>query len=195
MNPATNSSTNLWDQTSLVWYALYTKHQHERNAAKILAQKGFEALAPVYPVKHRWQDRTKEILLPVFPCYLFVRASIDRKLDILRTPGVFSMVSSAGHPCVVPAEDIQLVRRVSSNPVLMEPHAYLRSGEFVRVRVGPFAGLVGVLIRIKNLSRVVLSVELLQKSVALELDASILDPCDSPRGSAMRELTESRRIA
>jgi transcription antitermination factor NusG len=183
------------DQTSPAWYALYTRHQHEKSAAHILTQKGFEALVPLYSEKHHWGDRHKEVLLPIFPCYLFVRAGMDRKLDILQTPGIFSIVSSVGQPCVVPEQDIHLVRQLSSNPAKVQPHSYLRTGQFVRVRVGPFAGLAGVLTRIKNISRVVLSVELLQKSVALELDASILDPIDSPRESVFQELTESCRIA
>jgi transcription antitermination factor NusG len=177
------------------WYALYTKHQHEKSAADILRLKGFETLAPTYRAKHRWKDRTKELLLPVFPCYVFVRSAMQRKLDILRTPGVFCMVSSAGQPCVVPEDDMELVRQVSASSVPVEPHPYLRTGEYVRISSGPFAGHKGVLTRIKNGLRVVLSVELLQKSVALELDASVLEPWDSPRVPAVAEMTVSRHIA
>jgi transcription antitermination factor NusG len=182
-------------QEASAWYALYTKHQHEKSAADILCLKGFETIAPMYRAKHRWKDRTKELLLPVFPCYVFVRSTMQRKLDILRTPGVFWMVSSAGQPCIVPEDDMELVRQVSASPIPVEPYPYLRTGEHVRVCSGPFAGHKGILTRIKNSLRVVLSVELLQKSVALELDASLLEPWDSPRVSALPELTESRRIA
>jgi transcription antitermination factor NusG len=157
------------------WYALYTKHQHEKKAADVLRSKKFDVLLPLYSSIHQWEDRKKEVFLPVFPCYLFIRTSSDRKLDILRTPGVFLMVSSAGRPCVVPEQDIDVVRRIASEPHHIEPHSYPGTGEFVRVRVGPFAGLKGVLTRVKNQLRVVVSIQFLKKSVALELDASNLE--------------------
>jgi len=163
-----------WESTP-AWYALYTKHQHEKKAADILRKKNFDVLLPLYSSIHQWEDRKKEVFLPVFPCYLFIRTSPDRKLDILRTPGVFLMVSSAARPCVVPEQDIDMVRRIASVPQRLEPHSYPGTGEFVRVRVGPFAGLKGVLTRVKNQLRVVVSIHLLKKSVALELDASSLE--------------------
>lgn len=162
-------------ESELSWYALYTKHQHEKKAADILRKKSFDVLLPLYSSIHQWEDRKKEVFLPVFPCYLFIRMSPERKLDILRTPGVFQMVSSAARPCVVPEQDIDMVRRISLVPHRIEPHAYLERGELVRVRVGPFAGLKGVLTRVKNRLRVVMSLNLLKKSVALELDASSLE--------------------
>jgi transcription antitermination factor NusG len=162
-------------QSEPSWYALYTKHQHEKKAADMLRKKNFDVLLPLYSSINQWEDRKKEIFLPVFPCYLFIHASADRKLDILRTPGVFLMVSSAARPCVVPEQDIDMIRRISSAPDRIEPHSYLETGEFVRVRVGPFAGLKGILTRVKNRLRVVMSIDLLKKSLALELDASSLE--------------------
>ncbi len=162
-------------ESEVSWYALYTKHQHEKKAAEILRKKNFDVLLPLYSSVNQWEDRKKEVFLPVFPCYLFVRSSPDQKLNILRTPGVFLMVSSAARPCVVPEQDIDMIRRISLVPGRIEPHSYLETGEFVHVRVGPFAGLKGVLTRVKNRLRVVMSVKLLNKSVALELDAASLE--------------------
>ncbi len=162
-------------ESALSWYALYTKHQHEKKAADILRKKDFDVLLPLYSSIHKWEDRKKEVFLPVFPCYLFVRSAPEQKLDILRTPGVFLMVSSAARPCVVPEQDIDMIRRISSVPDRIEPHSYLETGELVRVRVGPFAGLKGVLTRVKNRLRVVMSVELLRNSVSLEVDAASLE--------------------
>jgi transcription antitermination factor NusG len=159
------------------WYALYTKHQHEKSAADLLVRKQFEVLSPLYSSTRRWKDRTKQgVLLPVFPCYLFVHTTLDRKLEVVRTPGIFSMVSSGGLACEVPEQDIQMVRKICSEPSRIEPHPYLCTGETVRVRTGPFAGLSGVITRLKNGFRVVLSIALLQKSVAVELDALSLEP-------------------
>jgi transcription antitermination factor NusG len=167
------------------WYALYTKHQHEKSAADLLVRKNFEVLSPLYSSTRRWQDRTKTgVLLPVFPCYLFVCTTLSRKPEVLRTPGIFSMVSSAGQACEVPEHDIQMVRQICSDPARIAPHPYLCAGETVRVRTGPFAGLTGVITRFKNGFRVVLSIALLQKSVALELDAFSLEPEASPATQA-----------
>jgi transcription antitermination factor NusG len=183
------------EEPGLAWYALYTKHQHEKRASDLLAKKDFEVLTPLYRATHRWKDRRKDVLLPLFPCYLFVRTTLSRKVELLRTPGIFWMVSSGGQACIVPEQDIQMVRRLSSEPERVRPHSYLSAGESIRVRGGPFAGLRGILTRVKSTFRVVLSVELLQRSVALELDASHLELCDSPRESVLFTRTESRRIA
>ena len=148
----------------------------ERDWAEMESNSESEvAWLALYTAIHQWEDRKKEVALPVFPCYVFIRTSPERKLEILRTPGVFQIVSSAARPCVVPEQDIDMVRRISSVPHRIQPHSYLAKGELVRVRFGPFAGLKGVLARVKNQLRVVVSINLLKKSVALELDASSLE--------------------
>jgi transcription antitermination factor NusG len=157
------------------WYAAYTKHQHEKSAQHILALKGFEVLLPLYRATHRWKDRNKEVQLPVFPCYLFLRANLERKTDILRTPGVFGLVESAGQATEVPDTDMDMVRRIASGAVKVEPHAYLKNGDYVRVTRGPLADVEGILVRVKNQYRVVLAVEMLQKAVAIEVDLSVVE--------------------
>jgi transcription antitermination factor NusG len=195
MKTALNEVRHSNEESGLAWYALYTKHQHEKKAADLLARKEFDVLLPLYSAMHKWKDRKVEVLLPVFPGYLFVRTTLSRKLDLLCTSGVFWMVSSAGQACIVPERDIQMVRRISSAPQRIQPHAYLSAGELVRVRVGPFAGLRGVLTRVKSSFRVVLSLELLQKSVALELDASQIELCAPSCESSLPARGEARRIA
>jgi transcription antitermination factor NusG len=162
------------------WYAVYTKHQHEKSATELLAKKGFEVLLPLYGATHRWKDRVKNVLLPVFPCYLFLRTNLQRKLDILRTPGVFWLVENGGHACPVPESDIEAVRRIAQSPGQLKPHPYLKSGDRVRVRVGPLMGVEGILARVKNEYRVVVSMDLLQKAVAVEVDISIVEPVQGP---------------
>lgn len=157
------------------WYAAYTKHQHEKTASQLLSGKGFQVFLPLYRAEHCWKDRNKVVSLPVFPCYLFLRTSLERRAEVLRTPGVFCLVESAGRPCEVPESEIEAVRRIAQVQARIEPHPYLKCGERVRVREGALVGIEGVLAKVRNRYRVVLSVELLQKSVAVEVDLSDLE--------------------
>jgi transcription antitermination factor NusG len=157
------------------WYAVYTKHQHEKSATNLLARKGFNVLLPLYHTAHRWKDRMQIVALPVFPCYLFLRASLQRKLEILQTPGVFWLVGQGGHASLVPDSDIESIRKIMQGRAHAEPHPYLKSGDRVRVLAGPMAGVEGILTRVKNRYRVVLSVDLLQKAVAVEVDISSVE--------------------
>jgi transcription antitermination factor NusG len=158
------------------WYALYTKHQHEKTARDHLARKGFEVLLPLYRTAHRWKDRTKILQLPAFPCYLFIRAELDRKVDVLKTPGVFWFVESGGRACEVPESDVAGIRKIVESSARVEPHRFLKSGEFVQISRGPLAGVQGILTRIKNNYRVVLSVDVLQRGIAVEVDLSMIEP-------------------
>lgn len=170
------------------WYAVYTKHQHEKTASDLLMKKGFEVLLPLYRAKHRWKDRTKVVCLPVFPCYLFLRGGLEKKLEIVKTPGVFWLVESGGRACEVPESDIDVIRKITQSSVRIEPHPFLKCGDLVRVRSGPLTGVSGILTRVKNNYRVVLSVELLQQAVAVEVDLSIVEPLDRTRGDVSPRL-------
>ncbi len=173
------------------WYAVYTKHQHEKSATNFLTRKGFEVLLPLYRAPHRWKDRVQVVALPVFPCYLFLRTKLERKLEILQTPGVFWLVGNGGHASLMPNCEIESIRKITESSEWFEPHPYLKSGDRVRVLSGPLAGVEGILTRIKNRYRVVLSVELLQKAVAVEVDISAVERLESSRSLASRELQRS----
>jgi transcription antitermination factor NusG len=177
------------------WYAAYTKHQHEKTARDFLIQKGFEVLLPLYRAKNRWKDRTKVVFLPVFPCYLFIRADLERKLEILKTPGVFWLVENGGIACEVPESDIDAIRMITRSSAHIEPHPFLKCGELVRVRSGPLTGVAGILARVKNNYRVVLCVDLLQKAVAVEVDRAIVEPIEASRSQSPLGLLESRNLA
>ncbi len=153
------------------WYAAYTRHQHEKVVARNLASKGFETFLPLYGTARRWKDRTKELLLPLFPGYVFLRGRLERWLEIVMIPGVHWLVGSAGQPARIPPAEIEAIRRAVEKGIRIEPHSFLRCGDRVRVKSGPLEGLEGFLVRKKNRSRLVLSVQLLEKSVALEVDA------------------------
>jgi transcription antitermination factor NusG len=160
------------------WYAVYTKHQHEKNAADLLLKKGFEVFLPLIQETRRWKDRSKQVSLPMFPCYLFVRLIGLRRAEILQTPGVFWMVENAGRPYPIPAWEIERIRTVANAGVKVQPHPYLNlsCGTPVRVSRGSLAGLTGILIRVKNQTRVVVSLNLLQKAISVEVDLSNLEP-------------------
>ncbi|MGH9325159.1 MAG: UpxY family transcription antiterminator [Terriglobia bacterium] len=164
--------------TSLIeaeWYALYTRHQHEKTVEDLLSKKGFQVFLPLYKSQRRWKDRIKTLSLPLFPSYVFVHGGMERQLDIIMTPGVYSMVTAAGKVAIIPGEEIEAVRRMVENSVRVEPHPFLKCGDWVRVKAGPLAGIEGILTRIKGLFRLVISVEMLQQSVAVEVDASVVE--------------------
>lgn len=162
-------------EASTCWYALYTRHQHEKAVARSLANKGFETFLPLYTVLNRWKDRIKQISLPLFPCYVFLRGGMERRLEILTTPGIHALVGSGGRPAVIPQEEIEAVRRVIEKRMSVEPHPFLKCGDWVRVTSGPLEGVEGILIRKKNFFRLIISVELLKVSAAMEVDASMVE--------------------
>jgi transcription antitermination factor NusG len=154
------------------WFAVCTRHQHEKTAVRNLEYKEFEVFLPLYKERHRWKDRVKEVSVPLFPGYFFVREGFKRWFAILSTPGVSSIVSCGGQPVAIPFSEIEGVKRIVESTLRVEPHPFLKSGDWVRVKHGPIAGVEGVLLRKKNSSRLVLSVEMLGKSAAVEIDAT-----------------------
>jgi transcription antitermination factor NusG len=153
------------------WYALYTRHQHEKMVDQVLTNKGFNTFLPLYATTHNWKDRTKALSLPLFPCYVFLKGGIERRLQILTTPGIYGLVSSAGQPAAIPDIEIEAIRRVVESGARVEAHPYLKCGNWVRVKCGPLTGIEGILVRKKNISRLVLSVEILGTAAAIEVAA------------------------
>jgi len=168
------------------WYALYTRHQHEKTAAEVLTAKGFEVFLPLYPAVRQWKDRIKRLSLPLFPCYVFIQASLDRRLHVMTTPGVHAYVGVEGRAARIPEAEIEGIRRTIDNLLHVEPHPFLRSGDWVRVKSGPLEGIEGILVRKTNQCRLVLSVEMLEKSVAVEVDPAVVER------SAARDVSQNR---
>jgi transcription antitermination factor NusG len=154
------------------WYAVYTRHQHEKTVARILTVKGFETFLPLYQTPRRWQDRVKLLSLPLFPCYVFLKGDLERRLAIATTPGIHAFVLSGGQPASISAVEIDAIRRAIESGSQVEPHPFLKTGEWVRVKSGPFEGIQGILVRKKNLYRLVLSVEMLGKAAAVEVNVT-----------------------
>jgi transcription antitermination factor NusG len=161
---------------SAPWFALYTRHQHEKVVAEMLTAKGFEAFLPLYDSMRLWKDRKKTISLPLFPCYVFVRGPLERKLAMISTPGVHMILYRGENVALIPGEEMQAIQKAVDGPFAVEPHPYLKCGERVRVKRGSLEGVEGVLVRKKNLYRLVLSVNMVAQSVAVEIDAADVEP-------------------
>lgn len=162
------------------WWALYTKHQHEKMVTELLSTKGFEVLLPVYESVRYWKDRKKLLSLPLFPCYVFIRGTMDRKLDVVTTPGVHMILYHGERVATIPEDEIQAIQRTVEGKFKVEPYPFLKCGDRVRVKKGPLEGVEGILIRNKNMSRLVLSVEMLARSVAVEIEATDVEPAAAP---------------
>jgi transcription antitermination factor NusG len=167
------------ESAALPWFAAYAKHQHEKRAAELLARKGIEVFLPLYREVRRWTDRQMPVSLPVFPCYLFVRANLEQKMDILKTPGIFYLVESEGRACPIPESEIAAIQVLVKHFPSVRPHPFLKAGDRIRISRGAMAGMEGILIRVKNQHRVVISLDLLQKSLSAEVDLSTLEASTS----------------
>jgi transcription antitermination factor NusG len=157
------------------WYVLYTRPNHEKSVANIVAGSGGEVFLPLYKSLRRWKDRTKEVSLPLFPSYVFLRGRSDRRPPTPPTSGVHGFVEFGDKPAAVSQKEIEAIRRVINEGVEVEPHPFLHCGDRVRVKSGPLAGIEGILTRKKDLFRLVLSITLLGRSVSVEVISCALE--------------------
>ena len=134
-----------------------------------------EHFVPLYESVRQWKDRKVQLQLPLFPGYVFVRLALCDRMRVLQVPGVARLVGFNGLPCALPDSDIEALKAGLTSGVRAEPHPYLTVGRRVRVRAGALAGLEGVLVRRKNSARLVISLDLIKRSVAVEVDASGLE--------------------
>jgi transcription antitermination factor NusG len=158
------------------WFAVRTAAGREKAVSAQLQNKGYEEFLPLYKTRRQWSDRTKELELPLFPGYLFCRFDFSNRLPILVTPGVKLVVSLGKVPAPVSDGEIESLRRAMASGADAAPWPYLTVGQRVRVREGALAGVEGILLQVKSSWRIVLSVELLQRSVAVELDRGAIVP-------------------
>ena len=171
-------------QSSRGWWAIYTKHQHEKAIAGILKTKGCDVFFPTYEDRRQWKDRVVSLTHPLFPGYLFVREECDRRLQVVTTPGVHMIVSQGAHFALIPCTEIDAIRRAVDTRSLVEPHPYIQFGESVRVIRGAMQGATGICVRQKNACRLILSVDMLAKSVAVEVNAADVEPAGQNAWSA-----------
>jgi transcription antitermination factor NusG len=152
------------------WYALYTAPRHEKSVADQMNRRGILCFLPLYRSMRRWKDRRKELAMVLFPGYVFVRVAVQDRLQVLQLPGAVRLVTFNGRPVVLPEQEIELLRSCLSGTHVMEPHPYLRVGRRIRVRSGPLQGLEGIIVRMKDRCRLVFSIDLIMRSVAVEMN-------------------------
>lgn len=157
------------------WYAIYTCPRHEKCVAEQVEQRSFPCFLPLYRSVRRWKDRRKELELTLFPGYVFVRMALTSKLLVLQLPGVVRIVSFNGKPAALPTAEIEALRTRWSSELKVEPHPYLRAGRRVRVHSGPMQGLEGIVLRRKDRCRVIFSIDLIMRSLAVEVDEADLE--------------------
>lgn len=158
------------------WYAAYTWAHHEKSVARQLDDRRIESFVPLYRSVRRWKDRRKELQLALFPSYVFVRIDVKQRLNVLQVPGVVNFVSFGGLPAPLPELAIEHLRSGLNSPACAQPHPYLSVGRRVRIASGPFRGIEGILVRRKEKLRVVLSIALIQRAVAIEVDEADIAP-------------------
>jgi len=158
------------------WFALQVRSRRETYVANHLEGQGFECFLPLYKSKRRWSDRLKEIEQPLFPGYLFCRLNFSNRGPILMTPGIQQIVGVGRTPVPVEEREIESIRQVLSSGLPSLPWPYMHIGERVRVNYGSLVNLEGILVNFKGSNRVVISVTLLQRSVALEIDLAWVSP-------------------
>jgi transcription antitermination factor NusG len=154
------------------WYAVYTCANHEKRVAAEIEARDVEHFLPIYSSVRRWKDRRVTLDLPLFPGYVFVRLALRDRLRVLQIPNVVRLVGFNGQPAALPDDEMDILRSGFSLHLRAEPHPFLTVGRRVRITAGPFAGLEGVLKRKKSSLRVVVSLELIQRSVAVDVDAA-----------------------
>src|ERR1017187_468659 len=153
------------------WYGIHVKSRSERRAYQELSDRGFEAFLPVHRVKRRWSDRMKEIELPLFPGYLFCRFDLSHRFRILNAPGVARIVSAGPNPIPISETEIRSVKPLVASKTALVPWPFLQVGQWVRIDHGPLEGIEGIVARAEDgRSRVVVSVTMLQRAVAAEID-------------------------
>lgn len=153
------------------WYAIYTRSRHELYVKRQLDHKGISNLLPLYAKVSQWKDRKKEIQLPLFPGYLFVQIPLLDRMAVLTTFGVVYIVGDGSAPLPVPEENIDSIQAFLTQGVKCDPHPYLNVGNRVRITEGPLSGIEGILIRKKKRTLLVVSVDLIQRSVSVEIES------------------------
>ena len=154
----------------LHWYALRTKSRHEKLVRDRLEKQGIEPLLPTVKRLSQWKDRKKEIEVPLFSGYCFVRFGLQQKLPVLKTIGVVEVVGAGQQPEPIPDEEIAALQTLMTSVLPYDPHPYLHEGMMVEVIRGPLQGVRGILLRKEKRHRLVLGVRLIQQAAAVEID-------------------------
>jgi transcription antitermination factor NusG len=164
------------DSLQLFWYAAYTWANHEKRVRDQLEQRSVESFLPLYGTSRRWKDRSMRLQMPLFPGYVFVRMALVDRLRVLQVPSVVRLVGFNGHLSPLPDEEIEGLKKGLAGGVRAEPHPFLTIGRRVRIKSGPLEGRQGILLRRKGMLRVVLSINLIMRSIAVDMDVADVEP-------------------
>jgi transcription termination/antitermination protein NusG len=171
------------DSVQLRWYAAYTCANHEKRVRDQLEERSVESFLPLYETVRRWKDRRMNLQLPIFPGYVFVRMGLADRLRVLQVPSVVRLVGFNGQLSALPDEEMEGLKKGLARGVLAEPYPFLSVGRRVRVKAGPLSGVEGIVIRRKNRLRLVISLDLIQRAAAVEVEAADLEPLEKARAS------------
>jgi transcription antitermination factor NusG len=163
------------------WFALQVRSQHERTVSLTLRDKGYEEFLPVCQIKRRWSDRVKRLEIPLFPGYVFCRFDVEKRLAILTTPRVRFIVGIGKVPTAIDDSEVVALQSIVKSGFPVEPWPFLEIGQRVRIERGSLEGLEGILLKPKSSYRLVVSITLLQRSVAVEIDRDWVTPVLSYR--------------
>lgn len=158
------------------WYALRVRSNQESIAEAILDGKGYQTFLPQYRSTRTWSDRTKVILKPLFPGYLFCEFDVTQRAPVVTVRSIIQVVGFGQGPMPVDAIELEQVRRAIGSGMSIEPRRHFESGQLVEVQEGPLTGLKGIFVRYHGVNRLVLSLTLIQRSIAVELDACAVTP-------------------
>lgn len=158
------------------WYAVYTSANHEKKVAAELGRRSVESFLPLYSSVRRWKDRSVQLQRPLFPGYVFIHLALSERLRVLQVPGVAKLVGFGGLPVALPDEQLEALHTGLEGQLCVEPHPYLTIGRRIRIVRGAFQGIEGILVRKKGVFRVVLSLELIMRSISVEVDAADVEP-------------------
>jgi transcription antitermination factor NusG len=181
-----NDLESLPETSTPQWFAVAVKPRFDKAVARTLESKGFETLLPLYKTQHRYAARSKVSELPLFPGYVFCRFNALTQLPILTTPGVTQILGTGNTPLALSEEEIVSIRVAIQANIPLQPFPFLQAGHRVRIEEGALRGVVGLVVRIKDCMRLILSITLLQRSVLLEIDRSHVSR-EAERLPALRE--------
>jgi transcription antitermination factor NusG len=167
------------DSVQHPWFALRVKSRSEKLVSTIARNKGFEEFLPLYQSRRRWSDRFKSVELPLFPGYVFCRLNPEFRLPVLTIPGVMGFVGVGKVPAPIDDAEIAGIQAAMSAGLVAEPYPFLEVGQRVRLAEGPLAGLEGFLVDVRKQQRLAVSVSLLKRSVAVEIDRHWVRPLDA----------------
>jgi|SRR5215475_7861830 len=168
------------------WYAIRVKSQHEDLVARHLNVRGFESFLPLYKRQHRWSDRFREIDVPLFPGYVFCHFDAKNRLPVLTVPGVVHVVGVGKNPIAIDDNEIGAIQTTVKHGLSRQPWPYLEVGQQVRIENGPLCDIEGILVGFRGNRRLVLSISLLQRSVAVEIDEEWVRPLSQKRESSSK---------